>query len=52
MYDVKIHPYTIPDITSLQKYAPKSITKPPDLSCGHFLELVTESEGVSQKIKT
>ena len=49
---MKMHPYTIPDNTSLQKYAPKSIPKPPDLACGHFLEPGAGGEGVSQKIGT
>ena len=49
---MKMHPYTIPDNTSLQKYAPKSIPKPPDLACGHFLEPGAGGEGVSQKIET
>ena len=43
--------HTIPDNTSLQKYAPKSIPEPPDLACRHFLEAGAESEGVSQKIQ-
>ena len=43
--------HTIPDNTSLQKYAPKSIPQPPDLACWHFLEPGAGSEGVSQKIQ-
>ena len=31
-------PYTIPNNSYLQKYAPKSVPEPPDLACGHFLE--------------
>ena len=46
---MKMHPYTIPDNTSLQKYAPKSIPEPPDLACGHFLEPGASREGVSPK---
>ena len=46
---MKIHPSTIPDNTSFQKYAPKSIPKPPDLACGHFLEPGASREGVSPK---
>ena len=49
---MKMHPYTNPDNTSLQKYAQNSIPKPPDLACGHFLEPGAGSEGVSQKIGT
>ena len=49
---MKMFPYTIPNNTSLQKYAQKTIPKPPDLACGHFLESGAGSEGVSQKIKT
>ena len=49
---MKMHPYPIPDYTSLQKYTPKSIPKPPDLACGHFLEPGAGSEGVSKKIQT
>ena len=49
---MKMHPYTIPDNTSLQKYAPKSIPEPPDLACRHFLEAGAGSEGVSKKFKT
>ena len=45
-------PYTIPNNAFLQKYAPKSVTEPPDLACGHFLEPWVGSVGVSQKIKT
>ena len=44
---MKIHPYTIPDNTSLQKYAPKSIPRPPDLACQPFLEPGAGGEGVS-----
>ena len=43
--------HTIPDNTSLQKYAPKSIPQPPDLAFGHFLEPGAGSEGVSQKMQ-
>ena len=49
---MKMHPYPITDNTSLQKYAQKSIPKPPDLASGHFLETGAGSEGVSKKIKT
>ena len=42
-------PYTIPNNTCLQKYAPKSVTEPPDLACGHFLEHGASREGVSPK---
>ena len=49
---MKMFPYTIPNNTSLQKYAQKTIPKPPDLACGHLLERGAGSEGVSQKIKT
>ena len=49
---MKMHPYTIPDNTSLQKYAPKSIPEPPDLAYEHFVEPAAGSEGASQKIKT
>ena len=45
-------PYTIiPNNNSLPKYASKPVTEPPDLACGHFLELWAGSVGVSQKIK-
>ena len=42
---MKMHPYTIPDNISLQKYAPKSIPRPPDLAWGHFYEPVAGFEG-------
>ena len=45
-------PYTIPNNSYLQKYAPKSVPEPPDLACGHFLEPGASREGVSQKIGT
>ena len=48
---MKMHPFTIPDNTSFQKYAPKAIPKPPDLACGHFLELRAGGEGVSQRLE-
>ena len=42
-------PYTIPNNSYLQKYAPKSVPEPPDLACGHFLEPGASREGVSPK---
>ena len=45
--NIKMFPYTIPNSTYLHKYAFKSITEPPDLACGHFLEPGASGEGVS-----
>ena len=40
-------PYTIPENSYLQTYAPKSVPEPLDLACGHFLEHGAGGEGVS-----